>query len=103
MTLYNICIRSSLSIFNQMINFTSMKTIEEINQELETNDITTSKIYEGIMTKDSWYAWKRRGLPKNVIKYFQILARLEELTNPKPKPTPEPKQIGWGSSSKHNI
>ena len=79
-----------------MTNFIFMKTIKEINQELKTNDITTSKIYEGIITKDTWYSWKQRGLPKNVIKYFKILARLEELKNP-----PKPKQSEWAASDNH--
>ncbi len=74
-----------------------MKTIEDIVQELDHYNINPTKIYKGILGKDTWYAWRKRGLPKQVQKYFEILQRLEELKNPKPIAK------GWGASNQHDI
>ena len=73
------------------------KPIEQIEQEFLALNLETPEIYKGIMAKDSWYAWKRRGLPKNVLKYFQLLQRLEELK------TRQPVNNGWGPSNNHSI
>ena len=90
-----------------------MKTIEQIVDEFEEFKIYVPEIYQGIMTKESWYAWKRRGVPKNVIKYFKILERLEELQQRKKEimgnleeMQPRKKDLipnGWGPSNNHSI
>lgn len=90
-----------------------MKTIEEIVSEFKEFEIYAPKIYEGIMTRESWYAWKRRGLPNNVIKYFKIVERLEGLQQRKKEilerleDPQQPKKYlndnGWGSSNNHNV
>jgi len=67
--------------------------MEELIQELENLNFKTSAIYEGIIAKDTWYGWRKRGLPKAVKKYFQILDRLEHLK--------KPKQSEWTASDNH--
>ena len=70
-----------------------MRTMEQLLQELEKLNSKSDDIYKGIMTKDTWYGWRKRGLPKAVKKYFQLLDRLEDLK--------KTKQSEWAASDNH--
>jgi len=73
-----------------------MLTMEQLVQELDKHQFNNKSLYQGIMTKDTWYGWRKRGLPKQVKKYMELLNRLEELKNP-----PKPKQSEWAASDNH--
>lgn len=79
-----------------MSNF---KTLQDIKTELDFYDISVSDLTKGVMQRGSFYNWVNRGLPDCIIKYHEILQRLEMLKAQK-KAIDAAQSKGWAPLKK---